>query len=101
MIIEKHENGWSFTDETHKGLWHLAYTDDKVIALFLQSEQSISTSVNLFVGSNEECEQHIIDRNLIYEVMLADEEYFYEDTSITVPSIDDTVEYLDQGTIEV
>ena len=101
MLIVKHKNGWSFTDKTHRGLWHLAYTDDKVIALFLQSDQSISTSVNLFVGSKEECEQHIIDHNLIYEIMLADEEYLYEDTSITVPSIDDTTEYFDQSTIEV
>ena len=78
MLIEKQENGWSFTDETHGGKWHLAYTDDKVIALFMQSEQSVSTSVNLFVGSKEECEQHILANNLAPEVMPVSEEYQYE-----------------------
>lgn len=75
MHIQKYENGWSFTDQLHSGKWHLAYTDDKVIVLFLQSDQSVSTSVNLFVGSKEECEQHILDNGLAPEVMPADEEY--------------------------
>jgi hypothetical protein len=75
MLIEKQENGWSFTDETHLGLWHLAYTDDKVIAMFKQSDLSTSTSVNLFVGSKEECEQHILDNNLIPEFMPVTEQY--------------------------
>lgn len=97
MLIEKQENGWSFTDETHSGLWHLAYTDDKVIALFMQSEQSVSTSVNLFVGSKEECEQHILANNLAPEVMPVSEEYINVDT----PAIDGTVEYIDSGNVEV
>ncbi len=101
MLIEKQENGWSFTDETHRGLWHLAYTDDKVIALCLQSDQSISTSVNLFVGSKEECEQHILDNNLAPEVMPAAEEYQYDEVlPIDDTAIDDTVEYFDQATVE-
>lgn len=81
MLIEKQENGWSFTDQTHSGKWRLAYTDDNVIALFLQSDQSVSTSVNLFVGSKEECEQHILDNNLTPEVMPPNEEYQYNSVS--------------------
>lgn len=97
MLIEKQENGWSFTDETHTGLWRLAYTDDNVIALFLQSDQSVSTSVNLFVGSKEECEQHILANNLAPEVMPVSEEYINADT----PAIDSTVEYIDSCNVEV
>ena len=88
MLIEKQENGWSFTDETHSGKWRLAYTDDNVIALFLQSDQSVSTSVNLFVGSKEECEQHILDNNLIPEIMPVTEEYQYVDAQ----RIDDDIQ---------
>ena len=88
MLIEKQENSWSFTDETHSGKWRLAYTDDNVIALFLQSDQSVSTSVNLFVGSKEECEQHILDNNLIPEIMPVTEEYQYVDAQ----RIDDDIQ---------
>jgi hypothetical protein len=76
-LIEKHENGWAYIDnhDLAHDSWYLVYTDDKVIAHFLQSEQSISTSVNLFVGSKEECEQHILDNDLAYEVMPEDPPY--------------------------
>lgn len=100
MIIEKQENGWSFTDETHTGLWRLVYTDDKIIAVFLQSEAPISTSVNLFVGSQEECEQHIINNELVYELIANDniipavaDDVVCEITSIdeVIPDVDNTL----------
>jgi hypothetical protein len=74
-LIEKHENGWSYADESDTNLWYLVYTDGKVIVVFKQSTQSMSTSVNLFVGSKEECEQHILDNDLAYEVMPEDSPY--------------------------
>ena len=93
MLIEKHENGWSFTDESHLGLWHLAYTDDKVIAMFKQSDLSTSTSVNLFVGSKEECEQHILDNNLAPEFMPEYDEYYVDE----IPPLDDNIQTEEDG----
>ena len=100
MLIEKQENGWSFADENYTGLWYLAYTDDKVIAVFIQSEKAISTSVNLFVGSQEECEQHIIDNELVYEIATNDDTVVDTEDSIlheialideVIPDVNDTL----------
>ena len=100
MLIEKQENGWSFADENYIGLWYLAYTDDKVIAVFLQSEKAISTSVNLFAGSQEECEQYIIDNELVYELTTNDNAVVDTKDGVgceiaaideVIPGIDDTL----------
>ena len=66
MLINKQPNGWSFTTEEQNGLWHLAYDDDKNVAAFFESTKTTSTSLNLFVGTKEECDQYIIDSELIY-----------------------------------
>lgn len=95
MIIEKQENGWSFTDETHTGLWCLVYTDNKIIAVFSRLEAPISTSVNLFVGSQEECEQHTIDNELVYENITTNivmpDDIVYEITSEGIDDVGNTL----------
>jgi hypothetical protein len=65
MLIEKQPNGWSFTTEDQNGLWHLAYDDNKNVAAFFESTKTTSTSLNLFVGTKEECDQYIIVNELI------------------------------------
>jgi hypothetical protein len=66
MIIDKQPDGWSFSTEEQNGLWHLAFDDNKKIVAYFESINETSTSVNLFVGTKEECDQYIIDNNLIF-----------------------------------
>lgn len=74
MLIEKKINGWSFTTEEQNGLWHLVYDDDNNIVAFFESTKTTSTSVNLFVGTKEECDQYIIDHALVLPVSKSNSE---------------------------
>ena len=55
MIIQPNENGWSF-DESNS--WKLVH-DGASIIFFEQTNKSISTQSNLFIGTQEECEAEI------------------------------------------
>jgi hypothetical protein len=68
MIIEKNLEGWSFSTDEHKNLWHLIFGDDKIVSSYYHAPLYTSTQANLFVGTKEECDQHIIDQNLILPV---------------------------------
>jgi hypothetical protein len=65
MIIEKNSQGWSFSTDDHKNLWHLLFDDSKNIISYNLESLYTSTQANLFVGTLEECEQYIIDNNLV------------------------------------
>jgi hypothetical protein len=65
MIIEKNSQGWSFSAEEHENLWHLVFDDSKNIISYNLEPLYTSTQANLFVGTLEECEQYIIDNNLV------------------------------------
>ena len=66
MIIEKNSEGWSFSTDEHKNLWHLVFDDNKNVNLYYLAPLYTSTQGNLFVGTKEECDQYIIDNGLIY-----------------------------------
>lgn len=66
MLIQKDTNNWSFSTEEQNGLWHLIYDNDKNVITLFESVGITSTQENLFVGTKEECDQYIIDNNLIY-----------------------------------
>jgi len=61
MIISPNENGWSYDDST--GNWKLVYAD-KLIVLYEQTDQSIATQSVLFVGTQEECDNQILNLGL-------------------------------------
>jgi len=72
MIIEKNSQGWSFSAEEHENLWHLVFDDSKNIISYNLEPLYTSTQANLFVGTLEECEQYIIDNNLIRPPVIED-----------------------------
>jgi hypothetical protein len=55
MIISPNENNWSY-DESDA--WKLVH-DGANIIFFEQTNKSISTQSNLFIGTQEECEAEI------------------------------------------
>ena len=61
MIITPDANGWSYDDST--GNWKLVYAD-KVIVFYEQSDESIATQSTLFVGTQEECDNQILNLGL-------------------------------------
>lgn len=65
-MLRPKNNGWSYSDKVHTGLWHLLFDDAKIVIEFFESTTTTSTSVNLFVGTKEECEKYIADNNLVY-----------------------------------
>jgi hypothetical protein len=56
MIIPPNENGWSYDDSV--GNWKLVYAD-KVIIFYEETNVLIATQSILFVGTQQECEDHI------------------------------------------
>lgn len=66
MLIQRDTNNWSFSTEEQTGLWHLIFDNDKNVITLFHSIGITSTQENLFVGTKEECEQYIIDNELIY-----------------------------------
>lgn len=65
MIIEKNSDGWSFSTDAHKNLWHLVFDEVRNIISYGPEALYTSTQANLFVGTQAECDQYIIDNNLI------------------------------------
>ncbi len=65
MLIDKQPNGWSISSEEQNGLWHLVFDDQKNVLSYFESVLQTSTGANLFVGSKQECDQYIIDNELI------------------------------------
>lgn len=65
MLIQRDINNWSFSTEEQTGLWHLIYDNDKNVIMLFESIGITSTQENLFVGTEEECDQYIIDNELI------------------------------------
>jgi hypothetical protein len=63
MIIPPSENGWSYDDSV--GNWKLAY-HDKLIIFYEQTDQPSATGGTLFVGTEQECEDHIKNLDLKY-----------------------------------
>jgi hypothetical protein len=61
MIIPPNANGWSYDDST--GNWKLVYAD-KVIVFYEQSDESIATQSTLFVGTEQECDNQILNLGL-------------------------------------
>jgi hypothetical protein len=61
MIITPDANGWSYDDST--GNWKLVYAD-KLIVLYEQTDQSIATQSVLFVGTQQECDNQILNLGL-------------------------------------
>ena len=61
MIITPDANGWSYDDST--GNWKLVYSD-KIIVLYEQTDQSIATQSVLFVGTQQECDNQILNLEL-------------------------------------
>jgi formylglycine-generating enzyme required for sulfatase activity len=70
-IIPPNENGWSYDDSV--GNWKLVYTD-KLIIFYEQTDQSIGTQSTLFVGTEQECQDHINLLNLKRPEELAPDE---------------------------
>ena len=64
MIIPPNENGWSYDDST--GNWKLVYAD-KLIIIYEETNVSIGTQSTLFVGTEQECEKHIVDFGLHFQ----------------------------------
>jgi hypothetical protein len=62
MNIEANENGWIFDESTG---WKLIH-NDQIVIFFEFTDKSISTQEKLFIGTKEECEQYIVDNNLLY-----------------------------------
>ena len=62
MIIPPNENGWSYDESV--GNWKLVYVD-KLIVIYDQTDQLIATGSILFVGTQQECEDHINLLNLV------------------------------------
>jgi hypothetical protein len=60
MIIPPNENGWSYHD---LNAWKLVY-DGITIIFFDETDQVISTQSTLFVGTEQECKNHIDSLNL-------------------------------------
>ena len=65
MLIQRDTNNWSFSTEEQNGLWHLIFDYDKNVITLFHSIGITSTQENLFVGTKEECDQYIVDQNLI------------------------------------
>ena len=61
MIITPTENGWSFNDAF---AWKLVY-EGNVLVFFSETKEAISTQSILFVGTQQECEDHINLLNLV------------------------------------
>jgi hypothetical protein len=61
MIITPDKNGWSFDDSF---AWKLVY-EGNVIVFFSETKEAISTQSILFVGTQQECEEHINLLNLV------------------------------------
>ena len=87
MLIQRDTNNWSFSTEEQNGLWHLIYDNDKNIIMLFESIGITSTQENLFVGTKEECDQYIIDNELIKVEI--DEDVFQP---IEIPVIGDAPE---------
>jgi hypothetical protein len=87
MLIQRDTNNWSFSTEEQNGLWHLIYGNDKNIIMLFESIGITSTQENLFVGTKEECDQYIIDNELIYSAL---EEQVID--SFVEPGIPETIE---------
>ena len=69
MIIEKNTEGWSFSTDEHKNLWHLVFDDNKIVSSYYLAPLYTSTQANLFVGTKEECDQYIIDNGLLNNIV--------------------------------
>jgi hypothetical protein len=65
MLTQRDTNNWSFSTEEQNGFWHLIYDNNNNVITLFESIGITSTQENLFVGIKEECEQYIIDNNLI------------------------------------
>jgi hypothetical protein len=65
MLTQRDIYNWSFSTEEQNGLWHLIFDNDKNVITLFESIGITSTQENLFVGTKEECDQYIIDNNLI------------------------------------
>ncbi len=63
MDIEPNSEGWSFSSEDQTGLFHLVHDGSVVIALF-ESVGITSTQNHLFIGTEQECQNKIIELGL-------------------------------------
>jgi hypothetical protein len=61
MIISPNENGWSYDNSV--GNWKLVYSGNKIV-IYEQEDKLIATQITLFVGTQQECEDHINLLNL-------------------------------------
>lgn len=73
MIIEKNTEGWSYSTDEHKNLWHLVFDDEKNVGAYYLADQYTSTQANLFIGTKEECDQYISENELIYISQIEEE----------------------------
>jgi hypothetical protein len=60
MNIKSNSEGWRFDESVG---WKLIHNDIDVI-FFEETEKAISTQEKLFVGTEQECEKHIVDFGL-------------------------------------
>jgi len=77
MIISPNENGWSYDDSV--GNWKLVYSGNKIV-IYEQEDKLIATQITLFVGTQQECEEHI---NLLNLVKADEDEEILENENTT------------------
>lgn len=63
MITPPNSNGWSYDNSV--GNWKLIYSE-KLIVMYQQTDEPIATGSTLFVGTQAECNTHILDCDLHY-----------------------------------
>jgi len=61
MIIPHNENGWAYDDSV--GNWKLVYSGNKIV-IYEQEDRLIATQITLFVGTQQECNEHIANLGL-------------------------------------
>ena len=66
-MLQHTNSEWSFSGTSYIPVWHLLFDDDKNVIEFFESTSSTSTTINLFVGTREECECYIRDNKLVFE----------------------------------
>jgi hypothetical protein len=73
-MLQPKNNGWSYSKGTRAGAWHLLFDDDKNVIEFFESTSTTSTTINLFVGTREECEEFILGNGLVLDTGTASEQ---------------------------
>lgn len=82
MTIEPNNEGWSFDESVG---WKLIHNGD-IIIFFEETDNTVSTQEQLFIGTREECQNEIERLGLVYPHEMA-----VHDTTVHDAAIHETI----------